>query len=1366
MLFRSTFVFFLLIFSSYSIHAAECLDIFPTLSQNYGSQLTLPNFKYSSTNDGDRNGGNLALSSGQYGNVNVSSNGIVFFTELNAESRLKRLILNDSATALFVAGDYWIEDFEFGKNTTLAVVGAGTVRIYVNDATLKKNVHINDANGSLIFISYGDISVKSNLNFTGIMYAKGNIKLKQGAVLLGSVTAGNVTLGRTISENYQVGSITNADFNGMCNNGVLSSVLPIAEYRFDECHYTGSGFNVVDQIGNFPAKSYSNLDTSSDAQIERAANIFNENHHIETSIPINGNFSVSTWFKKPSVNSGSRYLVLGSMANSGGDLLYLDRNNNYRWGVYDGNSFTEGNFWFGNLTSGWHHLALIYSSNSTTLYIDGDNKGTVGRRPSGTIKYIGTSFDEINSSNPQGFRAPLDEFTVFDTALTSLQIQEIYNNQLNKNNYDGTPRTAVQCSPVLVAHYSMNEASWGAVLDSVNGFHGSAFNGADTVGSSCRYGKFDGIDDYVQIPHSNTLNGSDSLTYMAFVRADSWTGVDQIMAKSVHGGGSGRAQMGMFSENGVFKGRAETVNGRIEINTTLPLVAGDWIHLALVFNGSSLKLYQNGIERATTSFSATTLVQTTDPLNISKRVGTSQYYFHGLMDDVRVYSSALSTQEINDVINTITLCSLNGIDHYQVVHDGSGLTCAAETITIKACTNSYDGSCTLSNEAVTIDVKATGTSVVTNRVSFTGSGTASIPYTTAETVVLSLENPSITATNADVCNDNSAGSCNLLFADAGFRFLYGAGSSEVIANQEADGNFNDTLKIQAVENNNGVCIGIFTGNVAVNLAQENISPSGSLGASFQISASDNIAKYPNFSNNITLNFGANSIATIPTPKYLDAGQIKLHASYSNENISLLGASKNFWVKPDHFVITAKSVGAAINGFNAESPTIHKAGKPFNLIVTAQNSDNNTTQNYQQGQIELKLTRFLPSLLDSAEGELVYASNKALFSAAAPSFVEVALTNFTAGQSVFSNAKYSEVGIIKLDVRDANYAGQGLNVESEELIIGRFIPDHFKQTVVSNGQLMSTCNVGNTDFFAYNGQKSEVTPNEGTISYLANPVVEITAYSADNSITQNYYQDSDGSSNDFMKLTNSGIKVTIPGVDNVSKGLDLNFLPMQGIIYNGEISQKNLNSADVDVGEPLGKGILHYRLSSNDHFNYIRSSNALVGNFPANFDLSLDSITDNEVSATTLNDIQFLSGVDIRFGRWKVENSSGPETSNLPQPMYAQYFNEQNKFVTNTDDNCSVISSENNEVTQIGGSLNSSLFIVTQQSGYLQSGYSQLIELEAPNVQGDFNIKYAVPSWLQYDWNNTGNYLQNPTAVATFGVFRGNDRIISWREIVN
>jgi len=899
-----------------------------------------------------------------------------------------------------------------------------------------------------------------------------------------------------------------------------------------------------------------------------------------------------------------------------------------------------------------------------------------------------------------------------------------------------------------VAHYTMDETSWGTVVDSQNGFNGTAFNGANTTGGTCRYGQFDGVDDYVQVPHNAALNGSEALTYMAFVRADTWSGLDQIMAKSVHGGGAGRAQMGIFSESGVLKGRAETLNGRKEINTALPVTAGDWVHIAMVFNGTSLVLYLDGIAVANTNFSATTLVQTTDPLNISKRVGTNDYYFHGLIDDVRVYSVAFNAQEVSDLVLAASHCPLTGIDHYQITHDGSGLTCDSEPVTIRACLNSDCSS--LNTESVTLDFQGNGTTISSQ--SFTGSTIFNFNHTTAETLTLAVANPTTVPTNTLVCDSGSGSSCDIDFATAGFQFLYGAANSKTVDNQVAGSNFADTLKLQAVKDSNGVCTGLFTGNVNVDLTQQNVSPGGVGGLSFTVDSSA-IAKHPTFTSNVSLYFGSDSIATIPSPIYQDAGQIQLYARYNAGGVSLSGNSNSFWVSPAKLVATAQdSGGVDINGDSAGSETIHKAGEDFALEVMAINaaSPAQATQNYQPGQIQFLLDRTGPAS-GGADGSLTYASGNSLTSALSPSYQNVSLEGFSSGVSTFNAANYSEVGLLKLGLQDSNYGGEPITVPGDAINIGRFTPDHFDIEVVA-GAFDDACGT-----FSYIGQY---------FGYSTAPNMKITAKNLAGDTTENYTEGV------YRKLVASDIVRVFPDEDNATDGI------ISGTKM--KVSKQNLTSGSLT--NELTAGEMRYAFSLNDLYRYDKDINSQIPPFTSALSVALnasnDPFEDSDTVAAGASPQWFPAGNIVRYGRLVMQNALGPETEALKIPMTAQYYDGSN-YVTNTLDSCSTVNATamvlNLNLAASGTSSASGSGTVTDGSVALV----QQIEMSAPGDTHDgiIDLCLDVDDWLKYDWNGDGIDLaqtcdasssavqgDNPMSKATFGQYRGHDKIIYWREM--
>lgn len=1155
--------------------------------------------------------------------------------------------------------------------------------------------------------------------------------------------------------------------------------IPIANFRFDECSYEGTGNEVIDQLGNYSGTSHGGVNTILTGNIEGAVDLSSAAHHVETLIPISGNFSVSTWFKKPTATSGSRYFVLGAM-QSGGDLLYLDRNNSWRWGVYNASSgAVNGSYSFSSLDNNWHHMVLVYTTNHTDLYIDGTLVDSVSKAPAGSLKFIGTSYDGVSSSSPQGFRSPLDEFAVYQQVLSSSQISTIYTNQNAGNNYDGTTRDPVDCNILPLANFQMEESSWtgstAEVIDQTGSFNATAINGATTNTSApaltgnpgtCGYGTFDGVNDYIELPNSFE-NLQTSFTVTAWIKPSNVNAGSRIFIDDENNGQKGFGFSLGDPGNGKLRFYSRGVSP-ISVDTTSSITPNIWTFVTAVHdsNAKTRKIYINGVAQTVTGGSTSNTYTGTwgtdsGPATIGGEtdLGETNNRFTGDMDEVRVYKGALSSSQIATIYAETHPCVVPSIDHFEIIHDGTALTCDAETVTIKACTNAFGSACTLSSDSVTLDVNATGSATVTNNITFTGTTTTDIAYTTPETTVLSITNPTIVPSNAAVCNDNSAGSCNLVFADAGFRFLNGAsGTSETISNQIAGTAF--PIRIQAVENSNGVCTGVFTGNKTIQLAQENINPAGTSGLKFNVNGSD-IDKYPSITSGVSLNFGSSSIATLPSAYYKDAGQIKLRASYSSAGVNLLGNSNSFWVRPNKLVITDTT------------GTTQKAGVNFDLVVTAYNSlgtnTSNITQNYSPGQLQFVAQRTAPTLLTSVDGAFTYTGSSSMLSTESSLFVnDVNLSTFSNGISS-NQAKYSEVGQISVDVQDRDFGGQGITVPSSGAdVLGRFTPDHFKQRVFNAGSLTSSCSLGGTTF-AYSGQQDDATLTRGTINYLIDPVIEITAYNADDNVTQNYFEDVDGSPDDFMNLSASDIIISPPTTDNVAVGIDSNKLPIVGTVSTGTLSQNNLDSTDANFGNLLSKGTLHYKLSSSDHFYYQRSANALVANFDANFTLPITSIIDSDlITATSTVDVQNLSGVNIRFGRLALENSYGPETENLPQEFITQYYDGSN-FVVNSDDNCTRYDVA--KMTLSNKSLAPTAKIGT--TGNFVAGTTKALQITAPGAgnQGEMDVTYESMSWLKFDWSNTdsladGPYTENPSAVATFGLFRGNDRIISWREVGN
>jgi hypothetical protein len=86
------------------------------------------------------------------------------------------------------------------------------------------------------------------------------------------------------------------------------------------------------------------------------------------------------------------------------------------------------------------------------------------------------------------------------------------------------------------------------------------------------------------------------------------------------------------------------VGGERDARATAGLATGAWAHLAATYDGSTVRLYVNGVQTATAAASGPMAVST-GPLDIGGN-GIWGEWFAGLIDDVRIYNRALPAAEI------------------------------------------------------------------------------------------------------------------------------------------------------------------------------------------------------------------------------------------------------------------------------------------------------------------------------------------------------------------------------------------------------------------------------------------------------------------------------------------------------------------------------------------------------------------------------------------------------------------------------------------------------------------------------------------------------------------------------------------------
>ncbi|WP_337077162.1 DUF6701 domain-containing protein [Aeromonas dhakensis] len=109
--------------------------------------------------------------------------------------QIKTLTLLNKATLILGDGDYFIDKLNI-DNVTIRLSGSGTTRIFVNqDVTLLNTVSVNsNGQGSLVWVSYGNMVLDNATTFYGYLYTDGRLTMNNNATVYGRVTARYLTM--------------------------------------------------------------------------------------------------------------------------------------------------------------------------------------------------------------------------------------------------------------------------------------------------------------------------------------------------------------------------------------------------------------------------------------------------------------------------------------------------------------------------------------------------------------------------------------------------------------------------------------------------------------------------------------------------------------------------------------------------------------------------------------------------------------------------------------------------------------------------------------------------------------------------------------------------------------------------------------------------------------------------------------------------------------------------------------------------------------------------------------------------------------------------------------------------------------------
>ncbi len=1167
----------------------------------------------------------------------------------------------------------------------------------------------------------------------------------EASVTMGLSSAGIDMRRNSARGNADIGWFV-VEFNG---TPAVTLPNPVADWRLDETSWNGTAGEVVDSSGNGLDGIRVGGATPQPAKVCNGASLNGSSDYLQIAdnnlLDITDTLTVMAWVRPGVIPVSGLKSIISKDENF---EFHINASGNIYWWWHDtgGTSHTLTSSGASLSPGNWYHVAIVYDSSGTQkIYIDGVERASGTRTES-----LRSNTDPLQIGADQGFSGRefdglIDEARIYDSALSAAQVAVAMN--------ETRP-----CPTQRLAWYPMDETRWaglpGEVTDnSGSGNHGVRVGAAQTVanGKVCRAGEVvsegsaidTGLDLDASVGSVATLsfwfrpNWSDSnwwerlrsrVLFDASLRSPAGNGASKFFKLIKWGGFSANSRLLFLFEDGA--------DSDFFVSADVPrLTRGAWVHVGVTWDYTSnrFQIYFNGVRVANSSRATNQVMPNLDSLYFGdNRTGYNPYGITRVadasFDEVYIDSRVLSQAEIQADMNASHPCPGIMLDHFVISHDGAGIHCLAETITVTAAAadgstvTSYTGSISLDTQTATGSWNLnTGGGSFADAVA--DDGLANYRFVVADAGVASFDldyrsgpaSIDVDVFEGAIHDDDTEG--NLLFSPSGFVVTATPLSNPPpvlidtsIAAQTAANDFPLYIAAYGQTSTDPVCgiIKAYDGAKMIKFWSSYNDPlTGTLpvlvdsntGAGSEAAAVAQAVAFVQGQAAITVN-------------YADVGDIDIAMkddTTGNPSLpaGIRGASQPFVVRPAGFVLSniVRSSDSFANpaATDENGAVFIAAGNPFSVTVTAVNGLGNATPNY--GQESVAESVLLTSTLVAAGG----ANNP-------PLAFSTGFGSFTNGVATGTDFSWGEVGIITLtpSIGDGNYLGGGDVTGSVSGNIGRFTPFDFNVLLDNSPAFATACGS-----FTYLGQ---------AFNYSTAPQITMSARNSLGSTTQNY-------DNNWWKLADFS----------------------EGYAHNGSLP--STVSLDASGAGHTAIGCSNCAGTVTTSFNGSLSySTSTLETLPFNgaVDISFP-ITDSDGigyagNPFIISAIGFDAGSEQRAGRGFAQDVYGTYAKIgdvLNMPVGTQYYSAASTWLGNNADSCTTYS-----YIKTDGGITTAVTPASPAS--VMAGNGDLaIQLsgDSGDPGGVASFTFTWPGWLA----------ATASATATFGIFRGDDRFLYWRE---
>jgi hypothetical protein len=412
------------------------------------------------------------------------------------------------------------------------------------------------------------------------------------------------------------------------NSDALSNGL-VGYWKMDESSWNGTANEVVDSSGNSVHGTAVNSASTTTAKYHRGGSFDGVSKYVNfTAIsPTVSSFTAAAWIYITGDGNGG----INSVMSADKFRFFINNSGNYMRsqigssGSYDQTSSVAVS------RNTWHHIVLTFDGTTRRYYLDGvmsESNATYGTG-AGWASHLGTI-----QSNAYYLNGTLDEARIYNRALSPVEVTKLYN-----------------WAPGPVGYWNFNEGSGNPNDSSGGGNNGTATNTTIIVGKFGKARLFSG-NDYVSITNNSLLQPTGGLTILKWVRfnsfGDSWLVSNQPSTFDINYGYQLREDtpsntIGFAVGHG---GSATQLFSSGALNTDI------WYFVSAVFDGSTAKIYINGVLNNSGSAGASTINYSGVAANmyIGQR-SDNGFRTNAAIDEVKIYNYARTQKQIVEDMN-------------------------------------------------------------------------------------------------------------------------------------------------------------------------------------------------------------------------------------------------------------------------------------------------------------------------------------------------------------------------------------------------------------------------------------------------------------------------------------------------------------------------------------------------------------------------------------------------------------------------------------------------------------------------------------------------------------------------------------------